>query len=110
MNAEHVPREVGNGETWDTMDFGTWLAIGRFLFGNPAAVKRAIDQPGVHPLPHAEFRYWCSQCKAGFPSITTPTRCPNGHKAEDVRHILLEHKGHTAATFPFDTPLQREMS
>lgn len=54
-------------------------------------------------------RFGCSICGSVFESRLTPTKCPNGHKAEDdPKHDLLTHKGHEGAVFPFSTmPLLR---
>lgn len=77
-----------------TMTSDTWLAVGEFWFSK--------DRRSSDPEARREFRFWCSRCRVEFTSLTTPTRCPNGCRAEDMDdRVMLTHKEYTAATFPF---------
>lgn len=66
------------------MTSAEWLVFGREFFGT------------------WPYWFWCSRCKLAFPSVFTPTECPNGHKADSVDdRVVVTHKGYTAATFAF---------
>ena len=94
------------------IDSETWLQMGTMYFCNDP-VRWRFFLEGKGPLPECQsFSYWCSNCEISFDSAITPKTCPNGCKAEDIEdRVILTHKSHTAATFPFATnqkPISRE--
>lgn len=86
------------------MDSDTWLSIGTYFFQVPERLRGRWLAGETHLADKSKpFRFRCSRCEASFESITTPTKCPVGHDAGDEpEKVLLSHKGHVAATFPFD--------
>lgn len=82
------------------MTSDAWIAYGTLLFAPPKEFQ--LWYRGKISRPLCQFEYWCDKCKNKFASVTTPTRCPQGHLAEhDSQAIVLEHKGYTAKTFHF---------
>lgn len=53
------------------------------------------------------FEYYCSSCDQSFQSDITPVTCPNcqAKAADDPQAVELTHKGYTAKTFPFYSPI-----
>lgn len=82
-----------------------WVAYGTMLFADRWDYK--LWKEGKIPRPKPVFRYWCPACESAFEPFTTPTKCPScGVKASSLpedQRVMLTHKTHTAATFPFYT-------